>query len=89
MPNLKIRVTGICCFVDQNNGNKSANGLTSREREVIQLIAEGKINKQVAFMLDISVKTVETHRATIMRKMKFQSLSDLVRYAIRNHIISA
>jgi two-component system, NarL family, response regulator NreC len=63
--------------------------LTDREREIVQLLAEGKSNKEVADVLGISVKTAETHRAAIMRKMKFQSFSDLVRYAIRNHIIQA
>ena len=63
--------------------------LTDREREIVQLLAEGGSNKEVADTLGISVKTVETHRATIMKKLKFESFSDLVRYAIRNHIISA
>ncbi|EDY21460.1 two component transcriptional regulator, LuxR family [Chthoniobacter flavus Ellin428] len=63
--------------------------LTDREREIVQLLAEGASNKEVADSLGISVKTVETHRAAIMKKLKFKSFSDLVRYAIRNHIISA
>jgi len=63
--------------------------LTNREREVMQLLAEGRSNKDVAQALGISVKTAETHRAAIMKKLKFDSFSDLVRYAIRNHIISA
>jgi DNA-binding NarL/FixJ family response regulator len=63
--------------------------LTDREREIVQLLAEGASNKEVADSLSISVKTVETHRAAIMKKLKFKSFSDLVRYAIRNHIISA
>ncbi len=61
--------------------------LTDREREVVQLLAEGKANKEVATALDISVKTAETHRATIMRKLEIESIADLVRYAIRNHLI--
>jgi DNA-binding NarL/FixJ family response regulator len=61
--------------------------LTDREREVVQLLAEGKTNKEVAAALDISVKTAETHRATIMRKLEIDSVADLVRYAIRNHLI--
>jgi DNA-binding NarL/FixJ family response regulator len=61
--------------------------LTDREREVVQLLAEGKANKEVATALDISVKTVETHRATIMRKLEIDSIADLVRYAIRNQLI--
>jgi two-component system response regulator NreC len=63
--------------------------ITHREREIVQLLAEGRSNKEVADKLGISPKTVETHRATIMRKLKFESFSDLVRYAIRHHIISA
>ena len=60
---------------------------TSREREIIQLLAEGKSNKEVAATLGISPKTAETHRAAVMRKLNFHSISDLVRYAIRNQII--
>jgi DNA-binding NarL/FixJ family response regulator len=63
--------------------------LSSREREVLQLVAEGKSNKETAAALFITVKTVETHRAAIMRKLKLNSLAALVRYAIRNRIISA
>jgi DNA-binding NarL/FixJ family response regulator len=63
--------------------------LTPRERETVQLIAEGKTNKDIAGILGISVKTVETHRAAIMRKLDFASVADLVRYAVRNEIISA
>jgi DNA-binding NarL/FixJ family response regulator len=62
--------------------------LTRREREVIQLLAEGKGNKEVADILGISVRTAETHRTNIMRKLDCHSLSDLVRYAIRNNIIT-
>jgi DNA-binding NarL/FixJ family response regulator len=63
--------------------------LTPREREIIQLLAEGKTNKEVAVALGVSVKTIESHRANIMRKLHLQSLSDLVRYAIRNKIVQA
>jgi DNA-binding NarL/FixJ family response regulator len=63
--------------------------LTGREREILQLLAEGKSNKEVATILGISVKTGETHRAAIMRKLGLDNFSDLVRYAIRNHIIEA
>jgi DNA-binding NarL/FixJ family response regulator len=65
-----------------------SSALTPREREVIQLLAEGKGNKEVADILGISVRTAETHRTNIMRKLDCHSLSDLVRYAIRNNIIS-
>ena len=63
--------------------------LTDREREIVQLLTEGKSNKEVADILHISQKTAETHRAAIMKKLKLASFADLVRYAIRNHIVSA
>jgi DNA-binding NarL/FixJ family response regulator len=65
----------------------AAGRLTSREAEVLQLLAEGKSNKQIASLLDLSVKTVETHRTAVMRKLELKSLPDLVRFAIRNHIV--
>lgn len=63
--------------------------LTHREREVVQLIAEGKINKEIGRILNISVKTVETHRASSMHKLKLRSTAELVRYAVRNNIVEA
>ena len=63
--------------------------LTGREREIVQLLAEGKHSKEVATTLDINVKTVETHRSNILRKLHFHSVTELVRYAVRNHIIEA
>lgn len=63
--------------------------LTTREREIVQLLAEGKSSKEVASSLNISVKTAETHRANIMRKLELHSVSELVRYAVRNQIIEA
>jgi DNA-binding NarL/FixJ family response regulator len=61
--------------------------LTPREREVVQLIAEGKATKEVAAMLSMSVKTAETHRSNIMRKLGLHSASELVLYAVRNNIV--
>lgn len=58
--------------------------LSAREREIVRLLAEGKSNKEIGATLNISVKTVETHRANIMRKLDIHSISDLVHYAIRN-----
>ena len=66
---------------------RPAGVLTRREREVLQLLAEGRANKIVAKLLGISVKTVETHRARIMRKLRMKSLAELVRYAIRNGFV--
>ena len=67
----------------------SASSLTHREREVVQQVAEGRINKEIAARLNISVKTVETHRASAMRKLKLRTTADLVRYAVRNQLIQA
>jgi DNA-binding NarL/FixJ family response regulator len=61
--------------------------LTSREREVIQLLAEGKTSKEVAVALSLSVKTAETHRTNLMRKLDLHSVADLTRYAVRNGIV--
>jgi DNA-binding NarL/FixJ family response regulator len=63
--------------------------LTPRQREIVQLLAEGKSSKEVAVALGLSVKTAETHRANIMRRLNCHSVSELVRYAIRNNIIQA
>lgn len=63
--------------------------LSPREREVMQLLAEGKSTKEAAAVLGMSVRTAETHRTHIMRKLHLGSFSDLVRYAIRNRIIEA
>ncbi len=61
--------------------------LSAREREVVQLLAEGKSNKEIAANLNISVKTVEAHRSNIMHKLDLHSISQLTRYAIRNRMI--
>ena len=66
-----------------------SNVLTAREREIVQLIAEGNSNKKIARLLDISVKTVETHRSAAMRKLNIRSTAELVRYAVRNKLIQA
>ena len=62
--------------------------LTPREREILQLVAEGKSNKEIASALNLSVYTVETHRANIMEKLKLKSLPELILYAVRKGIIS-
>ena len=66
---------------------RSGRNVTPREREIIQLLAEGKSNKEVAAVLNVSTRTIETHRANIMHKLGIHSLSGLVRYAIRNKIV--
>jgi DNA-binding NarL/FixJ family response regulator len=70
-------------------GTKTRPALTAREREIVQLLAEGRSNKAVSAVLGISVKTIETHRAAIMRKLGIGSIAELVRYAIRNKVIDA
>ena len=82
-------------YLDKSPKEKEVEGeseslrLTSRQREIVQLLAEGKSSKEVAAVLGLSVKTAETHRANIMRKLDCHSVTELVRYAIRNHIIAA
>lgn len=61
--------------------------LTSREREVLQLIAEGKTNKEIAQDLNLSVYTVDSHRGRIMEKLNLHSAGELIRFAIRNGLI--
>jgi len=75
-------------FLHPNYAGGKADGdqLTAREREVVQLVAEGKISKEIADQLNISVHTVETHRTNIMRKLEIHTVGELVRYAIRNQI---
>jgi len=72
-----------------NRGGLPGMRLTAREREIVQLVAEGKSSKEVATALGISVKTAETHRTNLMRKLDLHSTSELVRYAIRNKIVEA
>jgi DNA-binding NarL/FixJ family response regulator len=69
------------------DGDHSRSVLTPREREVIQLLAEGKTTKEVATMLNLSVKTAETHRTNLMRKLDLHSVVDLTLYAVRNGIV--
>ena len=75
----------------ENHTNRPEPGqrLTGREREIVQLVAEGQSNKEVADKLGISVRTAETHRAHILRKLNLDSIAGLVRYAIRNKMIEA
>lgn len=69
-------------------GNEAAlANLTPREREIVQLLAEGKSTKEVASHLNLSVKTAETHRSNIMRKLNLHSVSGLVLYAVRNNMV--
>ena len=75
-------------YLRRNDGSDGALAdVTTREREIIQLLAEGNSNKEAAATLGISVKTIEAHRANIMRKLRLRSVTELVRYAIRNNIV--
>ena len=69
------------------NEASSVERLTSRQREILQLLAEGKTTKEIARMLSISAKTVETHRAQVMERLDIHDLTGLVRYAIRVGLI--
>jgi DNA-binding NarL/FixJ family response regulator len=69
--------------------NRPGSTLTKRERRVLQLVAEGHSNRQTAEILNISFKTVETHRAAIMHKLNLSSFTALVRYAVRNKLVEA
>lgn len=83
-----ITSTVVAGFVKNYNDEKrKIDPISSREREIIQLLAEGNSNKEIAQMLNLSLKTVETHRANIMHKLGLKSITDLVLYAVRNHII--
>lgn len=85
----KISEVVFARYLDGKSAAAGGRELTPREREILQLLAEGKSNKEVAATLGISIKTAETHRATIMKKLDFNSFADLVRYAIRQKIILA
>ena len=84
-PNLAASDAG----ADGTQADGGRGELTPREREIVQLVAEGRSSKEVAAMLGISVKTVESHRSNVMRKLRIRSVSQLVRYAVRNRIVQA
>jgi two-component system response regulator NreC len=73
----------------QSKGEKTGTPLTLRERQVLQLIAEGKTTKDIASVLGISVKTAESHRTRLMQKLDIHETASLVRYAVRNGIVEA
>ncbi len=70
-------------------GDETPDSLTERELEVLKLVAEGFTNRQIAFKLNISIKTVQTHRANLMDKLNLHDRTELVRYAIRRGLIQA
>jgi DNA-binding NarL/FixJ family response regulator len=76
-------------FLSSRRQETKASPLTTRQREIVRLLASGSSNKEVAAALSISIKTVQTHRAAIMRKLGFRSIANLVRYAVRERVIRA
>ena len=83
----KVSETLLKSFLLRSSRSQSI--LTPRERQITQLIAEGHTNKQIANLLNLSLKTVETHRSAVMRKLNLSSSAELVRYAIRNKFVEA
>ncbi len=80
-------VCGVLVDACRTNSEPAAEPLTDREREVLQLIAEGNTTKRVARILSVSVRTADSHRARIMQKLDLHTTADLVRYAIRRRFI--
>ncbi len=77
-------------YLDNNTGARSPlERLTARQREILQLVAEGNTTRKIASMLNVSVKTVETHRAQLMDRLEIRDVPGLVRYAIRTGLIQA
>jgi DNA-binding NarL/FixJ family response regulator len=85
----KMMLDGYLHRNDGNQDNAMRDRLTAREREVVQLLAEGSSSKEAAVLLNLSVKTIETHRTNVMHKLDVHSVAGLVRYAIRNSIVQA
>jgi DNA-binding NarL/FixJ family response regulator len=88
-PYLTSKVSEALLQSYKSKSRRDLPALTVRERQVVQLIAEGHSNKAIAKLLSISLKTVETHRSAVMRKLNLRSSAALVRYAVRNKIVEA
>jgi DNA-binding NarL/FixJ family response regulator len=90
-PFLTTRVTEVVLdgFLKGGAGEAAGEALTPREREVLQLVAEGRSSKSIAAGLGVTVKTIESHRASLMRKLHLRTVADLVRYAVRNGLVEA
>ena len=82
-----IAGTIVAGFVENYGQARGPEMISAREREIVELLAEGQSNREIARLLNLSLKTVETHRANIMHKLGLRSIRDLVLYAVRNHII--
>jgi DNA-binding NarL/FixJ family response regulator len=76
-------------WVSSNTASKHSTELTDRQREVLQLVAEGRARKEIAAILNISVKTVEFHKATLMRELHLETTADFTRYAIEHGMITS
>ena len=85
----KVSPIKVCAFAAGTNKThgEALSLLSDRELQVFRLIGEGSGSKDIAHQLNISIKTVETHRATAMQKLKFRTTAELVRYAVRNRIV--
>ena len=90
-PFLTTRVTEVVLdgYLKGGAGEAAGETLTPREREVLQLVAEGRSSKSIAAGLGVTVKTIESHRASLMRKLHLRTVADLVRYAVRNGLVEA
>lgn len=90
-PFLTTRVTEVVLdgFLRGVADDAVGEALTPREREVLQLVAEGRSSKRIAAALGVTVKTIESHRASLMRKLHLRTVADLVRYAVRNGLVEA
>ena len=86
-PKVAQMMLGGCLHPIEESDTAAQRVLTPREREVIQLVAEGKTTKEIATALSLSVKTAETHRTNLMRKLDLHSVADLTLYAVRNGIV--
>ena len=86
-PSISKKVINRCMQKARGDVDKTGDLLTTREREILQLIAEGSSNKKIAEVLFISPKTVETHRTHIMDKLNIHNRTELIKYAIRNRIV--
>ena len=79
----------LSAWISATPSKKRSDELTDRQREVLQLVAEGRSRKEIASILNISVKTVEFHKATLMRELAFETTADFTRYAIEHGMISS
>jgi len=87
-PRISRHVVNGILHVKPQSGESMTDALTARQREILQMIAEGKSTKAIAFQLNVSVKTVETHRAALMERLDIHDIAGLVLYAVRHGVIT-